>query len=128
MKYQGIAPPSDRGEEYCDAASKTHINNDAGQYYDYALSYVLLFQFHDHIATNILKQDPRATNYYGNKEVGKFLHDLMYPGATVDWREHTRAMLGNDMSAESMLHYFQPLMDYLKEQNEGREHSLPESP
>lgn len=127
-KYQGISPPSDRGEEYCDASSKTHINNDAGQYYDYVLSFVLLFQFHDHIATNILEQDPHATNYYGNKEVGKFLHKLMYPGATVDWREHTRNMLDSDMSAEAMLNYFQPLMDYLKTQNEGREHALPQSP
>lgn len=127
-KYQGIAPPANRGEEYCDASSKTHINDDAGQYYDYALSFVLLFQFHDHISNNILEQDPHATNYYGNKDVGKFLHELMYPGATIDWREHTRNMLGTDMSAAAMLNYFQPLMDYLKEQNEGREHSLPESP
>lgn len=43
-KYQGMVPPSDRGEEFCDAASKTHINNDAAQYYDYAVSYILLFQ------------------------------------------------------------------------------------
>ena len=42
-KYQGIEPPSVRGEEYCDAATKTHINDDAAQYYDYALSYVILF-------------------------------------------------------------------------------------
>ncbi len=27
-KFQGIVPPSVRGEEYCDAATKTHINND----------------------------------------------------------------------------------------------------
>src|SRR5690606_40682991 len=38
-KYQGISAPGVRGEEYCDAASKTHINDDAAQYYDYALSY-----------------------------------------------------------------------------------------
>ena len=56
-QYQGIAPPKTRGEEYCDAATKTHINNDPGQYYDYALSYILLFQVHDHISKNILHQD-----------------------------------------------------------------------
>ena len=67
-KYQGMVPPSERGEEFCDAASKTHINNDAAQYYDYAISYILLFQFHDHIAKNILKQDPHATNYFGSKK------------------------------------------------------------
>jgi peptidyl-dipeptidase A len=57
-KYQGIAPPAPRGEEFCDAATKTHINDDPAGYYDYALSFVLLFQLHDHIATEILHEEP----------------------------------------------------------------------
>ena len=125
-KFQGIVPPTERGEEYCDAASKTHINNDAAQYYDYAMSNILLFQFHEHIATKILKQDPHATNYYGNKEIGEFLKKLMYPGASVDWREHLNDCIGTEMSAKSMVNYFAPLMDYLKEENKGRGHALPE--
>lgn len=126
-KYQGVVPPSDRGEEYCDAATKTHINNDAAQYYDYAMSNVLLFQFHMHIAKNILKQDPHYTNYYGSKETGKFFKDLMYPGASVDWKEHLKKHIGEDMSAKSMLEYFGPLTSWLKEQNKGRTHTLPET-
>jgi peptidyl-dipeptidase A len=78
-KYQGIAPPAPRGEEFCDAATKTHINDDPAGYYDYALSYVLLFQLHDHIAREILHQDPRDTNYFGNKEVGEFLRSILTP-------------------------------------------------
>lgn len=126
-KYQGIVPPTDRGEEYCDAASKTHINNDAAQYYDYAMSNILLFQFHDHIAKKILKQDPHATNYYGNKEVGAFIKSLMVGGATVDWREDLQNKLGEPMSARAMAEYFAPLMDYLIEQNKGRDYTLPEN-
>lgn len=126
-KYQGIVPPSERGEEFCDAATKTHINDDAAQYYDYAMSNLLLFQFHNHIAKNILKQDPHNTNYWGNKEVGKFLEKLMYPGASVDWREHLKKNLGEEMSAKGMVEYFAPLMDYLKEQNKGRVYTLPET-
>ena len=76
---QGIVPPNERGEEYCDAASKTHINNDPAQYYDYAVAQILVFQFHNHIAKNILQQDPRSTNYWGSKEIGKFLTDVMAP-------------------------------------------------
>lgn len=128
QNLQGIAPPADRGEEFCDAASKTHINNDAAQYYDYALSNVLLFQFHDHIAKNILKQDPHATNYYGSKETGDFLRALMKDGANCEWRDHLKHHLGTDMSAKPMVDYFQPLMEWLKEQNAGREHSLPQQP
>jgi peptidyl-dipeptidase A len=126
-QYQGIVPPTERGEEYCDAATKTHINNDAAQYYDYAMSYVLLFQFHDHIAKKILKQDPHSTNYFGNKEVGKFLKEVMYPGASQDWRELLKKSVGSELSAQPMLDYFMPLMDFLKKANAGRQHTLPES-
>lgn len=126
-KYQGIVSPNERGEEFCDAATKTHINDDAAQYYDYAISYALLFQFHIHIANQILKQDPHSTNYFGNKDVGKFLHDLMYPGMTVDWREHLLKNVGSELSAIPMVNYFQPLMDWLKERNKGKKYTLPES-
>ena len=71
-KYQGIEPPGPRDERYCDGATKTHVNNDPAGYYDYALSFVLLFQLHDHIAGKILHEDPRDTNYFGRKEVGEF--------------------------------------------------------
>lgn len=124
--YQGIVPPSPRDEKYCDAASKTHINDDAAQYYDYALSYLLLFQVHEHIAKDILHQDPHATNYYGNKEIGAFLQKMMYPGASGDWRKILKDNTGSDLSAKAMVNYFMPLMDYLKKQNAGRKYTLPE--
>ncbi len=127
-KFQGIAPPAPRGEEYCDAASKTHINNDAAQYYDYALSNVILFQLHDHIAKNILNTDPRNTNYYGNKEVGAFLKTILTPGATKDWRALLKETTGEELSAKAMLSYFEPLMEHLKKENQGRKHALPEKP
>lgn len=126
-KYQGMVPPTNRGEEFCDAASKTHINNDAAQYYDYAVSYILLFQFHDHISKNILKQDPHATNYFGSKEVGTFLRGVLETGANNDWRELLKESVGSEMSAKPMLEYFEPLMAYLKEQNKGRTYTLPET-
>lgn len=126
-KYQGIVPPSARGEQYCDAATKTHINDDAAQYYDYALSYAILYQLHNHIAKNILKQDPRATNYYGRKDVGDFIRKILYPGASKDWREVLKESTGDDLNAKAMLDYFQPLVNWLKEQNKGRTYTLPES-
>ena len=126
--FQGIAPPSERGEEYCDAATKTHINNDAAQYYDYAISHIVLHQFHDHVSREILGEDPRATNYYGRKDAGEFLAGILELGATRDWREVMREKLGEELSAAPMLEYYAPLMDYLKEQNAGRQHALPKSP
>lgn len=119
-KYQGIVPPSPRAEEYCDAATKTHINDDAAQYYDYALSCVLKFHLHDYIARNILQQDPRNCNYYGNEKVGEFLKSIMRRGGTKDWQTVLKERTGEDLSARAMLDYYKPLMEYLAEQNKGR--------
>lgn len=125
-EFQGVAPADERGEIYCDAATKTHINNDAAQYYDYALSYIILHQIHAHIAKNILKQDPRSTNYWGNKEAGRFIYDILKLGATQDWRQVMKEKVGGDISADAMLEYFAPLTAYLKKENEGRKYTLPE--
>ena len=71
-----------------------------------------------------MKQDPHATNYYGKKEVGDFLREIMYPGASADWRQMLKEKTGEELSARAMVAYFQPLMDYLKEQNKGRKHTI----
>lgn len=126
QQYQGIAPPELRDETWCDAATKTHINDDPAQYYDYALSYVILYQLHNHIARDILKQDPRATNYYGEKAIGDFLKNIMYPGASRDWRVVLKESTGEELNARAMLAYFDPLVQWLKEENKERAYSLPE--
>ena len=125
-RYQGIAPPTPRGEQFADALTKTHINDDPGQYYDYALSQALLFQLHNHIATNILKQNPHDTDYLGSKAVGDFLKALMAPGASRPWREVLKETTGQELNAQAMVQYFAPLHTWLKEQNKGRTYTLPE--
>ena len=119
-QYQGIAPPEPRGEEFCDAATKTHINDDPAQYYKYAVAFAIKYHLHLHIAKKLLHQDPRNANFYGNKEVGAFLYNLMKVGATRDWRELIREATGEELSAKAMLEYYEPLLRYLAEQNRGR--------
>jgi peptidyl-dipeptidase A len=118
--FQGVEPPSPRGEEYCDAATKTHINDTPAYYYSYAIAQVFKFQLHDHIARKILKQDPRSCNYADNKEVGAFLKGIMEKGATEDWRKVLRDATGEDLSTRAMVEYFKPLMAWLEKQNKGR--------
>lgn len=125
-KYQGIVPPSDRGEEGCDAATKTHINDDAAQYYDYALSYAILYQMHLHITSQILQQDPHACNYFGNRKIGEFLKSIMIHGASKDWRSMLRETTGDELNAKAMVMYFSPLLNWLKQENKGRIYTLPE--
>jgi peptidyl-dipeptidase A len=125
-KYQGVVPPSPRNERWADALTKTHINDDPAQYYDYALSYALLFQLHDHIARRILHQDPHDTDYYGRRDVGDFLRRLMAPGATRPWREILRETTGRELDGKAMVEYFEPLYQWLQQQNRGRKATLPD--
>ena len=125
-QYQGIAPPSTRGEQFADGLTKTHINDDPGQYYDYALSFAILFQLHNHISRTILGQDPRDTDYFGNRNVGQFLNTLMAPGSSRPWRDVLRETTGQELDAQAMMEYFEPLYEWLREQNRGRTHTLPD--
>lgn len=124
-RYQGVAPPAPRGERWADGLTKTHINDDPAQYYDYALSNALLFQLHDHIAREILGQPPRDTDYWGSRSAGEFLRDLMEPGASRPWRTVLRETTGRDLDARAIVEYFRPLHAWLTEQNRGRTHTLP---
>jgi peptidyl-dipeptidase A len=124
-EYQGVVPPTARGEDYSDGLTKTHINDDPGQYYDYALANALLFQLHDHIASDILDQDPHDTNYWGSAGVGEFLRNVMEPGGSRPWREVLEETTGRELDAQKMVDYFEPLYQWLLEENAGRERTLP---
>ncbi len=119
-RYQGIAPPGERPETLCDAATKTHINDDPAQYYDYAIGTAIKFQLHDHIARQILKQDPRDCDYFGDKRVGDFLRSILGLGATKDWNAVLREATGEGLSGRAMVDYFAPLVAWLEKENAGR--------
>jgi peptidyl-dipeptidase A len=118
--FQGVEPPAERGEEFCDAATKTHINDTPCYYFSYAIATVLKFQLHEHIARKILKQPLQNCNYAGNKAVGKFLRDIMAKGGTEDWRKVLGEATGEGLSTRAMVEYFKPLQKWLEEQNKGR--------
>ncbi len=127
-RYQGIVPPSERDETHADAASKTHITNDPAEYYDYAFSHAILFQLHGRIATEILRQDPHDTDYWGNPDVGRFLEGIMREGATRPWEDILEDATGRDLDGRAVVEYFAPLLEWLRDENRGRAHTLPEHP
>jgi peptidyl-dipeptidase A len=121
-QYQGVEPPVSRNDDaLCDACTKTHINDDAAQYYDYALASLIKFQLHDHICTTILKQDVRACDYSGNHEVGDFLRGILKLGATRDWRAVIQEATGEPISPRAMMAFYQPLVDELSKRNAGKD-------
>ena len=120
-RYQGVEPPSARPLELCDACTKTHINDDPAQYYDYALATLIKFQLHDHICTKILKQDVRACDYSGSEAVGKFLRGILELGATRDWRAVIKEATGEPIGPRALMAFYQPLVDELQKRNAGKE-------
>jgi len=121
--FQGVEPPAGpgtRGEEFCDAATKTHINDNPAYYYSYAIATVQKFQIHDYIARRILHQPPQSCDYAGNKEVGDFLKKFLSVGATRDWRQLLREVTGEDLGTRAMKEYFAPLQKWLEKENAGR--------
>jgi peptidyl-dipeptidase A len=122
-QHQGMAPPTpDRRTDpsLCDACTKTHIIDDPAGYYDYALATVIKYQLHEHIATKILKQDPRSCDYSGNKEVGAYLQRILEKGATEDWRVVLQEATGEPLSTRAMLAYYKPLLDTLQKEQRRR--------
>jgi peptidyl-dipeptidase A len=120
-EFQGVTPPGGRDPELCDACTKTHINDDAAQYYDYALATLIKFQLHDHICTKILKQDVRACDYSGNKDVGAFLKGILSLGATRDWRTVIKDATGEPISPRALMAFYAPLVSDLAKRNEGKD-------
>lgn len=119
-EFQGVEPPAARGEEFCDAATKTHINDAPAYYHNYAFAQVFKYQLHDYIARKILHQPPQSCSYANNKAVGDFLKSIMEKGATEDWRKVLEETTGEKFSTRAMLDYYAPLMKWLEEQNKGR--------
>jgi peptidyl-dipeptidase A len=120
-EFQGVVPPGGRDGELCDACTKTHINDDAASYYDYALATLIKFQLHDHICTKILKQDVRACDYGTAPAVGDFLRGILALGATRDWREVIREATGEEIGPRAMLAFFAPLGAELERRNQGKD-------
>jgi peptidyl-dipeptidase A len=124
-RFQGVTPPGPRPPDLCDACTKTHLNDDPAQYYDYALATLIKFQLHRHICAKLLEQDVRACDYGaaggGAEKVGSFLRGLLALGATRDWRAVIRETTGQDVGPEALVEYFQPLEGELARRNAGRD-------
>jgi peptidyl-dipeptidase A len=120
-EFQGVVPPAAREGDLCDACTKTHINDDAAEYYDYALATMIKFQLHDHICTKILKQDVRACDYSGSKPVGAFIKGILELGATRDWRAVIKEATGEPISPRAMMAFYAPLVAELEKRNAGKD-------
>jgi peptidyl-dipeptidase A len=87
----------------------------------YFLARVYQFQFYRAMCQAAGYQGPlNRCSVYGSKEAGARLNAMLSMGASKPWPEALKAMTGTDKAdASAIVEYFQPLMDWLKQQNKG---------
>ena len=121
LKNQGIIPPGPRPADAFDPGAKYHIPGNT-PYLRYFLSFVMQFQFHEAACEMAGWEGPlHRCSIYNNKEVGKRFEDMMTLGASQPWPDALEAFTGTrEMDGSSIAAYFDPLVTYLKEENEGR--------
>jgi peptidyl-dipeptidase A len=121
LKYQGVAPPSPRGEEFFDPGAKYHVPANT-PYTRYFLAQILQFQFHRALAKAAGCTAPlHRCSIYGNAEAGTRLKAMMEMGASKPWPDALEALTGQrQMDASAMAEYFEPLRQWLDEQNRGK--------
>ena len=121
LRYQGIVPPGERPATAFDPGAKYHIPGNT-PYARYFLAAILQFQFYKAAAEQSGWKGPlHRCSFYGNKEVGKRLDQMLAMGSSKPWPDALEAFTGSrKMDGSAMIAYFQPLMTWLEEQNKGR--------
>ena len=121
LKYQGIAPPSPRGEEFFDPGAKYHVPDNT-PYSRYFLADILQFQFHRALAQAAGCTQPlHRCSIYESEEAGKRLNAMLAMGQSKPWPEALNALTGaKEMDASAILDYFAPLKAWLDEQLKGQ--------
>ncbi len=121
-EYQGVRAPNDRPADAFDPGAKYHIPNNT-PYARYFLAHILQFQFYKSACDQIGWEGPlHRCSLYGADDMGARFNAMLELGASKPWRDALEAFTGTrEMDGSAMIAYFAPLMDYLKDQNEGRQ-------
>lgn len=125
LKYQGLCPPVLRSEDDFDPGAKFHIPANV-PYIRYFISFVIQFQFHEALCKAAKQTGPLHTcDIYQSKEAGKLLGDAMKLGYSKPWPDVMEVITGQrNMSAHALLKYFEPLTNWLIEQNQKNKETL----
>jgi peptidyl-dipeptidase A len=120
-RYQGVAPPTSRGEDFFDPGAKYHVPANT-PYARYFLAQILQFQFHRALAKTAGCTAPlHRCSIYESKAAGARLKAMLEMGASKPWPDALEALTGQrQMDATAMAEYFAPLKTWLDEQNKGK--------
>ena len=121
LRYQGIAPATERTEDHFDPGAKYHVPANVS-YTRYFLARILQFQFQRALCETAGHEGAlHSCSVFGNEDAGAKLQAMLEAGQSAPWQETLEKLTGTqEMDASAIIDYFAPLMAYLKEQNEGR--------
>ena len=121
LKYQGVAPPSPRGEDFFDPGAKYHVPANF-PYTRYFLAHILQFQFHRALAQAAGCTGPlHRCSIYQSQEAGKKLAAMMELGLSRPWPDALEVLTGSrEMDATAIRDYFAPLQQWLDAQIAGQ--------
>jgi peptidyl-dipeptidase A len=119
-RYQGVAPPSARGEDLFDPGAKYHVPDNT-PYARYFLAAILQFQFHRALAKTAGCTLPlHRCSIYDSKDAGRRLNATLAMGLSKPWPDALEALTGSrEMDASAIVDYFAPLQRWLEAQNAG---------
>ena len=122
LKYQGVAPPSARSEEFFDPGAKYHVPDNT-PYTRYFLAAILQFQFHRALSKTAGCTLPlNRCSIYESKPAGDRLNAMLSMGLSKPWPDALEALTGvKQMDATAILDYFAPLSKWLDEQLAGKQ-------
>ncbi|XP_075988364.1 angiotensin-converting enzyme-related protein-like [Anticarsia gemmatalis] len=125
-ELQGVAPSSERGEEYFDVGAKFHVPDNT-PYIRYFLSSFLQHQLFEKLCKAAVFGRRNADgpvpdsislsrcDIYGSKAAGKVLKDLMSRGHSQHWSELLQMTTDiEDFSSSALNRYYRPLYKVLK--------------
>ena len=121
LKNQGIIPPGPRPADAFDPGAKYHIPGNT-PYLRYFLSFIMQFQFHKAACEQAGWEGPlHRCSIYGNKEVGARFNEMLKAGNSQPWPDTLEKFTGTrEMDGSAIIEYFDPLIVYLKEENQGQ--------
>ena len=120
-EYQGIEAPVARTEDDFDPGAKYHVPAYT-PYTRYFLARILQFQFHRALCHEAGYEGPLyRCSIYGSEAAGDRLRRMMAMGMSQPWPDALEALTGQrEVDASALVEYFEPLVAWLDEQNEGR--------
>ncbi|XP_028617961.1 angiotensin-converting enzyme 2 [Grammomys surdaster] len=114
----GVVEPLPHDETYCDPAALFHVSNDYS-FIRYYTRTIYQFQFQEALCQAAKHDGPlHKCDISNSTEAGQKLFNMLRLGNSEPWTLALENVTGaRNMDVKPLLNYFQPLFDWLKEQN-----------